>query len=104
MSEMRPKEQHEVAARTPTKEDDFFKKEEAAERERQAVARAERERAELKDKHFMRCPKCGGQLAAEHHESIEIDRCADCHGVWLDPGELDKIKALDKGFFAKLFG
>ncbi len=104
MDELRPKQQHEIAAKEPTKEDDFFKKEEAAAAERHAAARAERERAELKEKHYMRCPKCGGQLVEEHHENVDIDKCSDCHGIWLDPGELDKLNAKDKGFFAKLFG
>lgn len=104
MDEMRPKEQHEVAAKTPTKEDDFFKKEEAAARERAAAAKAEQERAALKEKHFMRCPKCGGQLVEEHHDLCDIDKCQDCHGIWLDPGELDKFREKEKGFFGRLFG
>jgi hypothetical protein len=102
--ELRPKDQVEVAAKAPTKEDEFFKKEEAAAKERHAVAKAERERAELREKHYMRCPKCGGQLVEEPHEICDIDRCTDCHGIWLDPGELDKFKTKEKGFFSKLFG
>ena len=49
---------------------------------------------------FMRCPRCGeeGRLM-RHHVSfmtpVEVDRCQQCHGMWLDDTELDKL-LLDK--------
>ena len=33
----------------------------------------------------------GEVLAISNRESIEIDYCPKCRGVWLDRGELDKI-------------
>jgi Zn-finger nucleic acid-binding protein len=40
----------------------------------------------------MKCPRCQtSDLKPEMYESVEIDRCADCHGSWLDDGELIKI-------------
>lgn len=39
----------------------------------------------------MNCIRCPGRLTAEIYEGIEIDRCARCHGAWLDAGELFKI-------------
>jgi Zn-finger nucleic acid-binding protein len=41
----------------------------------------------------MKCPRCPGgpQLKIEHYEGVEIDRCAQCHGVWLDEGELLRV-------------
>lgn len=40
----------------------------------------------------MRCPVCEEtQLVISSRESIEIDHCPQCRGVWLDRGELDKI-------------
>ena len=39
----------------------------------------------------MHCPVDGEVLAITNRESIEIDYCPKCRGVWLDRGELDKI-------------
>lgn len=40
----------------------------------------------------MQCPVCKDtQLTMSTRESIEIDFCPQCRGVWLDRGELDKI-------------
>jgi Zn-finger nucleic acid-binding protein len=37
------------------------------------------------------CPNDSGQMVAITYKGIEIDVCPKCHGVWLDPGELEKI-------------
>ena len=39
----------------------------------------------------MMCPTCQIPLAMTDREGVEIDYCAQCRGVWLDRGELDKI-------------
>ena len=40
----------------------------------------------------MKCPSCiDVNLAMTNRESVEIDYCPKCRGVWLDRGELDKI-------------
>lgn len=40
----------------------------------------------------MKCPVCEDvQLSISSREGVEIDYCAQCRGVWLDRGELDKI-------------
>ena len=39
----------------------------------------------------MKCVRCRGQLKLESYEGVEIDRCPQCQGVWLDAGELAKI-------------
>lgn len=39
----------------------------------------------------MNCPNCKVNLMITHRDSIEIDYCPECRGVWLDRGELDKI-------------
>lgn len=54
-----------------------------------------REREELEQLHWMRCPKCGMELQTLHHGEVEIDTCFHCHGIWLDAGELEQI--LDAG-------
>jgi uncharacterized protein len=40
----------------------------------------------------MNCPVCNNvQLVMTERQSVEIDYCPQCRGVWLDRGELDKI-------------
>jgi len=36
----------------------------------------------------MNCPKCNNELKNVIYESIEIDICKNCKGVWFDRGEL----------------
>lgn len=39
----------------------------------------------------MKCPHCNETLLMTERNSIEIDYCPSCRGVWLDRGELDKM-------------
>ena len=39
----------------------------------------------------MLCPVDRTPLVMSERQSIEIDYCPTCRGVWLDRGELDKI-------------
>jgi uncharacterized protein len=40
----------------------------------------------------MKCPKCPETvLVMTERQSVEIDYCPVCRGVWLDRGELDKL-------------
>jgi len=40
----------------------------------------------------MKCPVCPGEalIVLEHHE-VEVDYCPNCHGVWLDAGEMELL-------------
>jgi Zn-finger nucleic acid-binding protein len=42
----------------------------------------------------MVCPRCGADLRTVERQGIEIERCPNCRGVWLDRGELEKLVAL----------
>ena len=61
---------------------------------------ADRQAAERK-KHYMKCPKCGGDLKERTHGSVTVDECEDCHGMWLDAGELDLISHITKNPVSK---
>lgn len=37
------------------------------------------------------CPACSASLQQVHHEGVELDRCPDGHGLWLDRGELRRV-------------
>lgn len=98
-------------------EDDWFRKNEQQLIEAARVAREKREaerarqeteeqRSRLRELHFMKCPKCGHDLAEEDLEGVRLDRCTYCEGIYLDAGELDQLFARRdeerKGFFRRL--
>ena len=39
----------------------------------------------------MDCPKCHEPMFVIEYESVEIDVCDECGGVWLDSGELELV-------------
>ncbi|MGH8225859.1 MAG: zf-TFIIB domain-containing protein, partial [Gammaproteobacteria bacterium] len=41
----------------------------------------------------MRCPACKTPLVVVERESIEVDWCPSCRGVWFDAGELETLAA-----------
>ena len=80
---------------------------EKRERERAAKEQAE-ERRRVRELHFMKCPKCGHDMAEEQLEGVRIDRCSFCEGVYFDAGELDEVllkkESERRGFFRRLIG
>ncbi len=39
------------------------------------------------------CPVCKSAMREVERESVTIDVCTQCRGVWLDRGELEKLSA-----------
>jgi Zn-finger nucleic acid-binding protein len=39
------------------------------------------------------CPRDQAELQIEHHSGIEVDRCPQCKGGWLDENELSQVEA-----------
>ena len=77
-------------------EDEYFAKQNAELiREMRAKLDAERKKAE-RSAHTNKCPRCGGNLKEEHVENVKIDQCEDCSGVWLDSGELDQLRRVNR--------
>lgn len=81
-------------------EDDYFAREDIEKKRKlalkQAEELAEKERAALRTAHFMKCPKCGMDLQTLKRGDVEIDTCFNCHGVWLDAGELEQLQQTDE--------
>ena len=40
----------------------------------------------------MKCPRCGAPLDVTDYKSVEVDRCPNCHGMWLDYHEMDDLE------------
>jgi Zn-finger nucleic acid-binding protein len=39
----------------------------------------------------MTCPKCHGEMRHYERSGVTLDQCADCRGIFLDRGELERI-------------
>jgi len=39
----------------------------------------------------MKCPKCNNKMEKVKYESIEVDRCINCKGIWFDDLELEQL-------------
>ncbi len=37
------------------------------------------------------CPKCGGDMRSYERNGVVVDQCADCRGLFLDRGELERL-------------
>lgn len=76
-------------------EDEYFARENAEKLRKLAIEKskelAEAQREELKNRHWMRCPKCGMELQTVEFRGVEIDRCFNCGVTVFDKGELEKI-------------
>jgi uncharacterized protein len=66
------------------------------------MARSKMERAS----HFMKCPRCGGDMKEVAHHGVTVDQCVDCKGVWLDAGDLEQLEHENTltRFFSAMFG
>jgi Zn-finger nucleic acid-binding protein len=51
----------------------------------------------------MKCPKCISSMVKVLFEGVEVERCADCHGLWFNPPEREDLmkrrvsEAIDNG-------
>jgi hypothetical protein len=84
------------------REDQWFRENEKQLLETARIAREKREneraaqeaasqREARQQQHFMKCPKCGHDLAEEELEGVSVDLCSFCEGVFFDAGELEVI-------------
>jgi uncharacterized protein len=60
--------------------------------EKFAAAAAEAERKT----HYMKCPKDGYDLATSEYHGVQIETCAHCGGMWLDPDDLGAVAHEDR--------
>jgi hypothetical protein len=80
----------------PTESEDEYIKRQEIEQLREARRRTahdtERlEKQRLRELHWMRCPKCGMELAEVDFKGVTVDACFACGGMFLDHGEIDKV-------------
>jgi len=84
-------------------EEEYFLRQDA-ELVKELRAKLDEDRAKAERRtHFMKCPKCGGDLKEVVREHVAVDVCSDCGGLWLDPGELEMLKKVRENRFGALF-
>jgi len=52
------------------------------------------------------CPKCDGTLHSTEFDNVRVEVCDNCHGIWLDSGQLARIMRHENqqtGWFERLF-
>jgi Zn-finger nucleic acid-binding protein len=47
------------------------------------------------------CPRCGGRMRTHLRNSVAIDQCDDCHGIFLDPGELERLMSAEQSILGR---
>jgi uncharacterized protein len=54
--------------------------------------------------YWMRCPKCGTTLVEQSLQDIvQVDKCANCGGVFFDSGELAILLKAEHSLFHRIF-
>ena len=72
-------------------EDRYFREQERAALEKLRAQKSEEEEGPIRELAKGRCPKCGEHLHELQVESVTIDKCPACNGIWLDDGELEAL-------------
>ena len=82
---------------TPSRnEDEYFAKQDAELLKQMRLKNDSERQNQERKAHFMKCPKCGADLREETHEHVKVDICPECKGLWLDAGELEIIRHMQK--------
>lgn len=89
-------------------EDEYFKKRDmeakAKLKAKLDAQKAEAEKAARQEMHYLKCGKCGSDMATQVFRGIEIERCGTCGAVLLDPGELEELAGEDQsGMISNFF-
>ena len=71
--------------REKAEEDRYFAQQDRAKLEKL------RERSAKEEVKLGLCPRCGVALVERTIHDVTVDDCAQCGGVWLDKGELERI-------------
>jgi hypothetical protein len=82
-----------MATKKPSSsEGEYIAREEAKQRELAAIRRQQAEAARAREARLRTCPGgCETRLVDEAYRDVVIQRCPTCRGVWLVPGELEKV-------------
>ena len=81
-----------------TPEEEYIAREEAKRRELRQIEQKQTKAEAARKARWRTCPGgCETKLVEQPFRDILIDRCPTCGGVWVHPGELEKITRDDAG-------
>lgn len=87
-------------------EEEYFIRREAERLRKHAEERQGKMLAEEREReralHFMKCPKCGMQLEQIAFGGVQVEKCFNCEGMWLDKGEIENIETKEPSFAGRL--
>jgi hypothetical protein len=76
-------------------EDEYFARQNAdLIKEMRAKLDADRKKSERQQQ--LKCPRDDIDLVETESEHVKIDTCPKCKGVWLDAGELEQLRLVNK--------
>jgi hypothetical protein len=85
-------------------EEEFVARQEAKDLELRRLKREQAAAEAARQERWRTCPGgCETKLKEEAFRDIMIDRCPTCGGVWLDPGELEKLSGQDSSLVQHFF-
>lgn len=97
---MEDHQRHMIHKLKTTKEDEYFARLEFERlkkiAEEHAATLKKQQLEELKQRHWMRCPKDGMELVEIEFSGVKIDKCTHCGGIYLDAGELETLFEANK--------
>ena len=87
-------------------ESKYIREKETAQREQLQQDRAAAKKAQEKESHWKKCPKCGSDMEEKELDNVMIDQCGECQGIYFDAGELDLVlkREESKSFLDKFKG
>lgn len=47
------------------------------------------------------CPKCGGEMRSYERNSVTVDQCGECRGIFLDRGELERLMDAESSHYER---
>ena len=93
-----------MSGKPSEQEEEYFARQEFERRKQTLATHAQSASEEAKKQEAAvaqyRCPKCGAALVMVSYKGIEIDKCSQCQGVWLDCGELEQVLEGEQGFLS----
>jgi uncharacterized protein len=54
-------------------------------------------RTNMPDTPTLICPKCRGEMRTYERNSVLVDQCEECRGIFLDRGELERLLDAERG-------
>jgi uncharacterized protein len=83
--------------RKKAQEDEYFVRKERELLEKMKAKQQAESQQTAQEATELKCPRCGTVLKESTFQKVVIDQCNDCHGVWLDAGEIEQLVASESG-------